>query len=142
MVPLLVDCAHTELPFLHTQQRTIVPAHTADCRYQEQSDTLRVDNYKLTEELEEQKSKLKDINEFLVNELKARALSFATLQAELTETKKTMEDNKTHFQVQINVVSTGVARPALSVLSNHQQLLSLCPVGAEAHHRGIREDDS
>ena len=69
------------------------------CRYQEQSDTLRVDNYKLTEELEEQKSKLKDINEFLVNELKARALSFATLQAELAETKKTMEENQTHFQV-------------------------------------------
>ena len=69
------------------------------CRYQEQYDSLRVENFKLTEELEDQKSKLKDINEFLVNELKARALSFAALQAELTETKKTMEENQANFQV-------------------------------------------
>jgi hypothetical protein len=72
---------------------------TVLCRYQQQSDTLRVENYKLTEELEEVKSKLKDINEFLVNELKARALSFAALQAELTETKRTMEENQAQFQV-------------------------------------------
>jgi hypothetical protein len=42
---------------------------------------------------------LKDINDFLVNELKARALSFAALQAELADTKKKMEASKKAFEV-------------------------------------------
>lgn len=68
-------------------------------RHQEQSSDLQVQNYKLTEELEDQKSKLKDINDFLVNELKARALSYAALQAELAETKKKMAEDKAAFTV-------------------------------------------
>jgi len=69
------------------------------CRHQEQSADLQVQNYKLAEELEDQKSKLKDINDFLVNELKARALSYAALQAELAETKKKMAEEKAAFTV-------------------------------------------
>eukprot|EP00892_Ulva_mutabilis_P011652 jgi/Ulvmu1/885/UM100_0040.1 len=69
--------------------------------HQEQSSDLQVQNYKLTEELADQKCKLKDINDFLVNELKARALSYAALQAELAETKKKMAEEKAYFTAEM-----------------------------------------
>ena len=56
-------------------------------------------NFKLAEELDDQKSKLKDINDFLVNELKARALSYAVLQSDLAEAKKSKEDTETRCEV-------------------------------------------
>jgi hypothetical protein len=73
--------------------------HWCACRYQDQAAKLQVQNYQLSEELEQQKSKLKDINDFLVNELKARALSFAVLQSDLAEAKKTKDEIKESYEV-------------------------------------------
>jgi hypothetical protein len=72
------------------------------CRYQDQSAKLQVQNYQLSEELDQQKSKLKDINDFLVNELKARALSFAVLQSDLAEAKKSKDQMKDSYEVCIH----------------------------------------
>jgi hypothetical protein len=58
------------------------------CRYQAQAGELQVGSFRLAEQLDEQRCKLRDINDFLVNELKARALSCAVLQGELTEAVK------------------------------------------------------
>lgn len=67
-------------------------------RYQDQTAALQAQNYTLSEELEAQKGKLKDINDFLVNELKARALSFAVLQSDLTEARKAKDDDKEAYE--------------------------------------------
>ena len=56
-------------------------------------------NYRLAEELDEQKCKLKDINDFLVNELKARALSYAVLQSDLAEATKGREASEALLEV-------------------------------------------
>jgi hypothetical protein len=73
-------------------------------RYQEFGDRLQVDNIKLNEELETQKLNLRDINEFLTNELKARSLTTTALEAKvfelnhlMDEMKKTQEVNEMGF---------------------------------------------
>jgi hypothetical protein len=71
----------------------------AASRYQEQMEGLQVANYRLAEDLEGQKEKLKDINDFLVNELKARALSYAVLQGELADVKKCLEEARAAHEV-------------------------------------------
>ena len=72
-------------------------------------------NFKLAEELDDQKSKLKDINDFLVNELKARALSYAVLQSDLAEAKKSKEDTETRCEVRKTKRTKAIVRaPGLS----------------------------
>lgn len=54
-------------------------------RYQDFGDKLHVDNIKLEEELEQQKLNLRDINEFLTNELKARSLTTSAMEGKVME---------------------------------------------------------
>ncbi|EFJ51363.1 hypothetical protein VOLCADRAFT_103408 [Volvox carteri f. nagariensis] len=66
-------------------------------RYQEHGDRLQVDVLKLTDELETQKLNLRDINEFLTNELKARSATTSALEAKLAELNTLMEEvRKSH----------------------------------------------
>eukprot|EP00955_Chlamydomonas_euryale_P096921 365042-Chlamydomonas_euryale.AAC.26 len=61
-------------------------------RYQEFGDKLHFDNIRLNEELETQKLNLRDINEFLTNELKARSLTSSALEAKVYEMTQQMEE--------------------------------------------------
>ncbi len=71
-------------------------SHPID-RYQEFGDRLQVENVKLNEELETQKLNLRDINEFLTNELKARSLTTSAMEAKVVELYSlTDELNKNH----------------------------------------------
>lgn len=55
-------------------------------------DKLHVDNIKLEEELEQQKLNLRDINEFLTNELKARSLTTSAMEAKVMELYHQLDD--------------------------------------------------
>ncbi|GLI71142.1 hypothetical protein VaNZ11_016242 [Volvox africanus] len=66
-------------------------------RYQEHGDRLQVDVLKLTDDLETQKLNLRDINEFLTNELKARSLTTSALEAKVAELNNLLEEiRKSH----------------------------------------------
>ncbi|KAG2488088.1 hypothetical protein HYH03_013391 [Edaphochlamys debaryana] len=66
-------------------------------RYQDNGDRLQVDVLKLTDELETQKLNLRDINEFLTNELKARSLTTSALEAKVAELNGMMDEvRKSH----------------------------------------------
>ncbi len=69
------------------------------CRYQEHGDNLQIENIKLTEDLETQKLNLRDINEFLTNELKARSLTTSALEAKVYEFNQLMEEIKKGHEV-------------------------------------------
>jgi hypothetical protein len=69
------------------------------CRYQDQGERLQIENIKLTDELENQKINLRDINEFLTNELKARSLTTAALEEKVQELTQLAEDNKKSHEV-------------------------------------------
>ena len=72
---------------------TIVCLH----RYQDFGDRLQVENAKLSEDLETQKLNLRDINEFLTNELKARSLTTSAMEAKVVELYHLLDDvNKSH----------------------------------------------
>ena len=62
-----------------------------ECRYQERGELLLVENVKLCEELEVQKVNLRDINEFLTNELKARSLAGAALEQRIEDLEVELE---------------------------------------------------
>ena len=68
-------------------------------RYQEHGDKLQVNNMRLADELETQKLNLRDINEFLTNELKARSLTTTALEAKVVELNGMMEDMKKSQEV-------------------------------------------
>ena len=57
-------------------------------------DKLHVDNIKLEEELEQQKLNLRDINEFLTNELKARSLTTSAMEAKVMELYHLLDDQQ------------------------------------------------
>ena len=66
-------------------------------RYQDFGDKLQVENVKLNDELETQKLNLRDINEFLTNELKARSLTTSAMEAKVVELYHLLDDvNKSH----------------------------------------------
>lgn len=58
-----------------------------------------VDNFKLSEELETQKLNLRDINEFLTNELKARSLTTSALESKVQELNLLVEDVRRSHEV-------------------------------------------
>lgn len=58
-----------------------------------------VDNFKLSEELETQKLNLRDINEFLTNELKARSLTTSALESKVQELNVLVEDVRRSHEV-------------------------------------------
>lgn len=86
-----------------TQLATLVgpmlPTFAECCRYQEQGEKLQVDNFRLSDELEAQKVNLKDINEFLTNELKARSLTTSALEEKVLELTQKMEDIQRECEV-------------------------------------------
>lgn len=56
-----------------------------------------MENVKLNDELETQKLNLRDINEFLTNELKARSLTTSAMEAKVVELYHLLDDvNKSH----------------------------------------------
>ena len=56
-----------------------------------------MENGKLETELETQKLNLRDINEFLTNELKARSLTTSAMEAKVVELYHLLDDvNKSH----------------------------------------------
>ncbi|GFH23242.1 uncharacterized protein HaLaN_20829, partial [Haematococcus lacustris] len=66
-------------------------------RYQDHGDQLQIENFKLSDDLETQKTNLRDINEFLTNELKARSLTTSALEAKNFELTQQIEDiRKSH----------------------------------------------
>lgn len=72
---------------------------TRPCRYQEQSDQLQIENIKLAEDLENEKLTLRDVNEFLQNELKARSITANALESKVYELSNMLEDNKKTHEV-------------------------------------------
>jgi hypothetical protein len=91
-------------------------------RYQEFGDKLQVDNIKLNEELETQKLNLRDINEFLTNELKARSLTTSALEAKVYELNQLMEDVKKNHEVRAHATCPCMhasMRPALTTERCH-----------------------
>lgn len=67
-------------------------------RYQEQGEKLQVENFKLFEELEIQRVNLRDISEFLTNELKARSLTTTALEEKVLELQQHVEDQRKHYE--------------------------------------------
>ena len=62
-----------------------------------------MENIKLSEELETQKSNLRDINEFLTNELKARLLTTTDLEGKIAEMEKKHSTEKAQYKVLAHV---------------------------------------
>ena len=90
----------TRSPTQFQAMREDVPSLRTCCfRYQDNADKLQVDNIKLEEELETQKLNLRDINEFLTNELKARSLTTSALEAKVFELNSLMEDVRKAHEV-------------------------------------------
>lgn len=75
-------------------------------RYQDTGDKLQVENVKLNEELETSKNNLKDINEFLTNELKARSLTTTALEGRLLELQRLLEDHKKQQENQLQELAS------------------------------------
>jgi DNA-binding transcriptional MerR regulator len=75
-------------------QRRPLPCRPAPPRrsYQQQGDKLLVENLKLADELEAQRLNLKDINEFLTNELKARTAANAALDERVAALSQRLEE--------------------------------------------------
>ncbi|KAG2430972.1 hypothetical protein HYH02_013505 [Chlamydomonas schloesseri] len=71
-------------------------------RYQDHGDRLQVDVVRLTDELETQKLNLRDINEFLTNELKARSLTTSALEAKVAELNGLMEEVKKNHEAALS----------------------------------------
>lgn len=71
------------------------------CRYQDQGEHLQVDNQRLSKELATSKYNLNDINEFLTNELKARALSSAALEHRVKGLEQKLADQKEHYDARL-----------------------------------------
>lgn len=69
------------------------------CRYQEHGEKLQVDKIKLEDELETQKLNLRDINEFLTNELKARSLTTSALEVKISELLQLVEQLRKDYEV-------------------------------------------
>lgn len=69
------------------------------CRYQLQGERLQVENIKLTEELDSQKTSLQDINEFLTNELKAKTAATNVLEERITSLETKLKQQKGHYEV-------------------------------------------
>jgi len=63
-------------------------------RYQANGDRLQLENIKLGEDLDIQRLNLRDINEFLTNELKARSLTTNALEAKLYDLNQAMEEQR------------------------------------------------
>mmetsp|Transcript_5179 Transcript_5179/g.11289 ORF Transcript_5179/g.11289 Transcript_5179/m.11289 type:complete len:601 (-) Transcript_5179:161-1963(-) len=61
-------------------------------RYQDNGERLQVENIRLNDELETQKLNLRDINEFLTNELKARSLTTSALEAKVFELNQLLDE--------------------------------------------------
>ena len=88
------------LVLLYTLLHTLLLAHAPSLRrYQGHGDQLQVENIKLSEALETQKLNLRDINEFLTNELKARSLTTSALEAKVYELNILLEDSKKAHEV-------------------------------------------
>lgn len=68
-------------------------------RYQTYGDNLQLDTLKLNESLDESRSNLKEISEFLTNELKARSLTASALQDKVLELQATIENNTKEHEV-------------------------------------------
>eukprot|EP00803_Ostreobium_quekettii_P004601 evm.model.scf_1052.4 EVM.evm.TU.scf_1052.4 scf_1052:32928-39739(+) len=71
-------------------------------RYQEQGEKLHVENIKLSEELDAQKGNLRDVNEFLTNELKARSLATTELEEKLAELDKQRLSERAQLKAEIS----------------------------------------
>ncbi|KAG2424476.1 hypothetical protein HXX76_014528 [Chlamydomonas incerta] len=71
-------------------------------RYQDHGDRLQVDVVRLTDELETQKLNLRDINEFLTNELKARSLTTSALEAKVAELNGLMDEVKKSHEASLS----------------------------------------
>ncbi|GMH42618.1 hypothetical protein BSKO_10537 [Bryopsis sp. KO-2023] len=71
-------------------------------RYQLQGERLQVENIKLTQELDNQKANLRDINEFLTNELQARSITTTTLEQNIAELQGKMEQQKSEYEAEIS----------------------------------------
>jgi hypothetical protein len=94
-------------------------SHMSFCRlarrYQEHGDQLQIENFKLSEDLETQKLNLRDINEFLTNELKARSLTTSALEAKVYELNQLMEEVRKNHEVRILWITV----LACTVLQSH-----------------------
>lgn len=84
-------------------------------RYQEASDNLSLQTLRLNEELEAQKQNLKDINEFLTNELKARTLTASALEQKLNELQAAFETAKKNHEVRLRALCFVLSLPSLPV---------------------------
>lgn len=73
-------------------------------RYQLQGERLQVENIKLSEELDSQKASLKDINEFLTNELKARSVTTSALEKTIAELEEKLEEQKGSYEVGLKCI--------------------------------------
>jgi len=84
--------AARSVQFLCAQQLRTSHTQNATHRYQQQGEKLQVENFKLSDELDAQKLNLRDINEFLTNELKARTATNAVLDERVALLTQRMED--------------------------------------------------
>lgn len=92
-------------------------------RYQLQGERLQVENIKLSEELDSQKTSLKDINEFLTNELKARSVTTSALEKTIAELEEKLEDQKSSYEVEMKIFSAPLSD--LIVLLQHEYAMNM-----------------
>ncbi|KAI8470963.1 MAG: hypothetical protein J3K34DRAFT_508062 [Monoraphidium minutum] len=79
-------------------------------RYQQQGDKLQVENFRLSDELEAQKLNLRDINEFLTNELKARTAANAALEERGAQLAAQLEDTRRACEAEVARAAADAAR--------------------------------
>mmetsp|Transcript_31038 Transcript_31038/g.73792 ORF Transcript_31038/g.73792 Transcript_31038/m.73792 type:complete len:572 (-) Transcript_31038:333-2048(-) len=67
-------------------------------KYQSKGEALEDENSRLAKELDQSRLNLRDINEFLTNELKARSLTSAALEQKMMELEEEMQKMQDEFQ--------------------------------------------
>eukprot|EP00239_Pterosperma_sp_CCMP1384_P004132 CAMPEP_0197853914 /NCGR_PEP_ID=MMETSP1438-20131217/23662_1 /TAXON_ID=1461541 /ORGANISM="Pterosperma sp., Strain CCMP1384" /LENGTH=510 /DNA_ID=CAMNT_0043468489 /DNA_START=481 /DNA_END=2010 /DNA_ORIENTATION=- len=84
-------------------ERELVIGHLKNklSKYLDKTDHLSGENVRLSDELETQKINLKDINEFLTNELKAKEISHAALEQRVAQLEADLELAQQSFNKQV-----------------------------------------
>lgn len=80
-------------------------------RYQANGDRLQLENIRLNEDLDTQKLNLRDINDFLTNELKARSLTTNALEAKLFDLNLAMEEARKAQEVRARACAGDMRAP-------------------------------
>ncbi|GBF97785.1 hypothetical protein Rsub_10210 [Raphidocelis subcapitata] len=104
-------------------------------RYQQLGERLQVENFKLSDELEASKLNLRDINEFLTNELKARTAAAAALDERVALLTQRLEEQRQEREAEAARAAADGARELAAMADRLGELQQRCAASAEFQGR-------